>query len=100
MSPKKSIFKFSLRNVTFDRDVSDNCHPVSVFGKAAENTGKFENVTRITVLKGDQYFSEKVVSILCTSSSTLRINLLFNTNQMKLKYMIQFNNSLIFHRTR
>ena len=43
------------------RDISDNCHPVSVFGKAAENAGKFENVTGITVLKVDRYFSEKVL---------------------------------------
>ena len=31
-----------------------------MFGKAAEETGKFENIKVITVLKGDRYFSEKV----------------------------------------
>ena len=42
------------------------CYPVSVFGNAPEDAGKFENVTGITVLKGEQCFSEKV---LCTSLS-------------------------------
>ena len=55
------FFKFPRRNVACNRDISDNCHPVSVLAKAAENAGKFKNVTGITVLKGDRYFSEKVL---------------------------------------
>ena len=51
--------------------ISDNCHPVSVFGKAAEDSGNFKNLTGITILKGDRCFSEK---ILCTSSSTPCLN--------------------------
>ena len=39
-TPTKSVFKFPRRNFACDRDISDNCHPVSVFGKAAENAGK------------------------------------------------------------
>ena len=34
-------------------------HVVSVLGKAAENAGKFENVTGIMVLKGDRSFPRK-----------------------------------------
>ena len=64
-APIKSVSKFPRRNVACNRDISDNCHPVSVFGKAAENAGKFENVTGITVLKGDRYFSEKVLCRFC-----------------------------------
>ena len=64
-TPTKSVFRFPRRNVGCNRDISDNCHPVSVFGKAAENAGKFENVTGITVLKGDRYFSEKVLCRFC-----------------------------------
>ena len=77
-TPTKSVFKFPRRHVACNRDTGDNCHPVSVFGKAAENTGKFENVTGITVLKGDRYFSKEVLYRFCVS--TLRLNLLFKTN--------------------
>ena len=64
-TPTKSVFKFPRRNVACNRDISDNCHSVSVFGKAAENANKFKNVTVITVLKGDRYFSEKVLCRFC-----------------------------------
>ena len=40
-TPTKSASKFLRRHVTCNRDISDNYHPVSVFGKAAEE-GKFE----------------------------------------------------------
>ena len=50
-------------------------------------------------LKGSILFWESSVLILYTSSSTLRLNLLFKTNQMKLGYTIQFNNTIIFHVT-
>ena len=47
-----------------------------VFGKVAEEAGKFQNVAGITVLQGDQYFSEKVIG---TSSSRVHLNFLFKT---------------------
>ena len=43
----------------------------------------FKHVTGTTVLKGDRYFSEKV---LCSRSSTLRLNWLFKTKRIKLGY--------------
>ena len=75
---QNQFFKFPRRHV-----LVTEISPIIViqfwcFSRVAEEAGKLENVTGITVLKGDRYFSERV---LCTSSSTLHLlNLAFKTN--------------------
>lgn len=56
-TPTKSVFKFPRNQcVACNRVISDNCHPVLVFGKADENlAGNFKNVTRITLNANDNF---------------------------------------------
>ena len=65
---QNQFFEFPRSHVACNWEISDICHRTLAFGKAAA-AGKFENVTGYN--KVDRYFSEKV---LCTSSSTLRLN--------------------------